>query len=141
MTFLFILGGVAALYTGWLMFRLAALALPLYAGIGCTLALLDHGKGYGLAIAGGVALGAAMLLGGQQLLAMIRMPLLRALLLILFAVPAGFAGYQAANAIADLVIGKGPVRTALSLVAALLTASVAARGLGAAPPARDDDAR
>ena len=141
MTFLIILGGVAALYLGWLMFRLASLALPLYAGIGCTLALLDHGTGYALAIAGGFALGAAILLGGQQVLAMVRSPLLRAMVILLFAVPAGFAGYQGAGAMAALVVGKGAIHMSLSLIAALLTASAAARGLGAAPQRRGDDAR
>ena len=46
MTFMIILGAVAAIYIAILMFRLASVALPLYAGIGTTLYLIDRDLGY-----------------------------------------------------------------------------------------------
>src|SRR3546814_2768895 len=52
-TLMSILGGVAALYLIWLLFRLATFALPVYSAVGAG--LFVHAQGYGTA---------AMLLAG-----------------------------------------------------------------------------
>lgn len=139
MTLALILGGAVALYLIWLLFRLAAYALPVYSALGTGLYLLEHHHGYGTAIAGGLAVGVAVLLVGQFLMAFARSPLLRFLVALLFAVPAGAAGYQAARGLGGMMIDPGAGLTALSLFAAALTASSAWRGLGS-PPTGDEGA-
>jgi len=141
-TFLIILGGVAAAYIAWLLFRFAALALPLGAGIASTLAMLDQGAGHGIAIGGGIAVAAATYVAGQQLFAKTRSPLLQAVLLILFAVPAGIAGFHGAAAIARMALGDGWVLVLLSAGTAVVAAIGACRHLRAKSSRhRDTDLR
>ena len=102
MTFMIILGAVAGVYLLWLMFRLAALALPVYAGIAAALLLRDANHGYIEAIAAGLVVGGAIWFAGNALLAIARSPLLRLAVAALFAVPAGFAGYLLAYSVAEL---------------------------------------
>src|SRR3546814_20499565 len=99
MTIFLILGAVAGLYVLALLFRLASYALPVYAGLTCAFLLLGHDVGYLGAILGGLAAGIATLLIGQGLIAFIRSPMLRAGIALLFAIPAGLAGFSAAHAL------------------------------------------
>ncbi len=138
MTFLIILGGVAAAYMAWLLFRFASLALPVGVGIACTLALLDQGAEYGLAICGGIAVAAAIHVAGQQLFAMARSPLLRAVVLMLFAIPAGVAGFHGAASIGHMAFGDGWVLDLLSAGAAAIAAIGACGHLRAMSSRRAD---
>jgi hypothetical protein len=137
-TFLIILGGVAAAYIAWLLFRFAALALPLGAGIACALAMLDHGAGHALAIGSGIAVAAAIHLAGQRLFATARSPLLRAVLLMLFAIPAGTAGFHGAASVGRMAFGDGWVLDLLSVGAAAVAAVGACRHLRAMASGRAD---
>lgn len=132
MTLLLILGGIAALYLIWLLFRAAAFALPLYAGAGA--AFLLHGQGYGMAavLAAGFMVGLLVHLTGQLFYASIRSPLLRALVALLFAAPAGFAGYQAVTGLVGLAIDNTVWLHGLAFAGGLCTASSAWRRLGRA---------
>lgn len=135
MTFMIILGGIAGLYLILLMFRLAAIALPLYAGIGAGLWMLDRGFGYGASIASGLLLGTLILLAGRFLCAALP-PLWRGLVALLFALPAGFAGYQAAKGLGGLALSDGAFLECLAITGALITAAAAWRSLGAPQDAR-----
>lgn len=131
MTLMIILGGVAALYLIWLLFRLAAFALPVYAAAGVGLYL--HTQGYGIAatLAAGFMTGVIVHLTGRALFASIGSPVLRFLLASLFAAPAGFAGYHAMTGLALLMVDDGFWVRCLSVAAGLATASAAWRSLGA----------
>ncbi|MGB3846715.1 MAG: hypothetical protein WA940_12665 [Sphingopyxis sp.] len=131
MTFIIILGAAAAIYIAMLMFRLAAVALPLYAGTGTSIFLAGRGFGYPASITAGLLVGAFILVAGRSLCAVLP-PLYRAIVAAMFAGPAGFAGYQAAKGLAGLAIGEGFTLEALGLAGALVAAVAAWRGLGTA---------
>lgn len=134
MTFMIILGAVAGVYLLWLMFRLATFALPAYAGIAVVLLLHDAAYGYAAAIAAGIAVGGGTWLIGQTSFALVRSPILRFGVAAIFAVPAGFAGYQLFHAVAELAGADGAVLLSASLAGAGATASAAWAGLSAREP-------
>lgn len=136
-TLMIILGGVAALYLIWLLFRLATFALPVYSAIGA--ALLIHTQGYGTAamLLAGFTTGLIVYLTGQAVFVTVRSPLLRFLVALLFAVPAAFAGYQAMTGLLGLMIDDGVWAKCLAVGGGLATASAAWRSLsGTAPPSK-----
>jgi len=131
MTFMIILGAAAAIYIAMLMFRLAAVALPLYAGIGTSIYLVGRDFGYPTSIAAGMLVGAFILVAGRTLCAVLP-PFYRTIVAAAFAVPAGFAGYQAAKGLAGLAMGEGYMLEALGIAGAVAAAVAAWRGLGTA---------
>ncbi|KQZ61228.1 hypothetical protein ASD67_18420 [Sphingopyxis sp. Root1497] len=138
MTFILLLGGAAAIYIAMLMFRLAAVALPLYAGIGISIYLIGRDFGYPASIAAGLLVGALILVAGRALCAVLP-PYYRAIVAGAFAGPAGFAGYQAAKGLAGLAIGGGYALEVLGFAGALAAAVAAWRGLGTAGRHRTRD--
>ena len=129
MTIFLILGAVAGRYVLALLFRLASYALPVYAGLTCAFLLLGHDVGYLGAILGGLAAGIATLLIGQGLIAFIRSPMLRAGIALLFAIPAGFAGFQAAHALGSLATDNSMLLAILGYIAAMATSLSAWRSV------------
>ena len=129
MTILLILGAAAGLYMLWLILRLASLALPVYVAIGTGFALLRHEYSYPAAILAAFGAGVATLLIGQLLIAFIRSPLLRLGIALLFAIPAAFAGYQAAHSLGSLAISSNSVLAVLGLIAAIATSASAWRSV------------
>ncbi|WP_298196671.1 hypothetical protein [Novosphingobium sp.] len=129
MTFLLILGAVAGLYMLALLFRLASYALPVYTGIGCAFLLLRHDYGHLAAIAGGLSAGISTLLLGQYLIALVRSPLLRSGIALLFAIPAAIAGFQAAHALGSLATDDGALLAVFGSIAALATSFSAWRSV------------
>lgn len=125
MTIFLVLGLFAGLYMFWLLFSLAVYALPLYAGIG--LAFWMHGAGFGYApsILAGVAAGFATLFAGQLLFALSGSSQMRLAIALLFAVPAGVAGYHAVHGVIVLVIDPGAAPTILSWLGATFIAATA----------------
>src|SRR3546814_3063469 len=94
MTIFLVLGLFAGLYLLWLLFRLAVYALPVASGISLAFWMRDHDSGYLAAILGAFAAGVAVLVIGQFLFTVIRSPIVRLAIALLFAIPAGIAGYQ-----------------------------------------------
>jgi hypothetical protein len=129
MTILLILGAAAGLYMLWLIFRLASLALPVYVAIGTGFALLRHEYSYPAAILAAFGAGVATLLIGQLLIAFIRSPLLRLGIALLFAIPAAFAGCQAAHSLGSLATSSRSVLAVLGLIAAIATSASAWRSV------------
>ena len=114
MTIILVLGLCAGLYMLWLLFNLAAYALPLYAGLGVCISLLHQGYGFLPSISAGFLVGIATLVVGQLLFELVRSPTLRTAIAILFVTPAGFAGYQLVHGIAGLAISSGITLTVSS---------------------------
>lgn len=133
MTFMIILGAVAAVFIVLLLFRLAALALPVYAGIGTGFWMLERGSGYGLSFAAGLLAG-AMILGLGRILCSSLPPPIRLPVALSFAVPAAFAGYQAASGLAALAVAEGQALNWLGIVGAAVGAFGAWRSLAGPPP-------
>lgn len=129
MTIFLILGAAAGLYMLWLLFRLASLALPVYVAVGTGFALLRHDYSYPAAIFTAFGAGIATLLVGQFLIAFIRSPLLRLGIALLFAIPAAFAGYQAAHSLGSLATSNSSVLAVLGLIAAIATSVSAWRSV------------
>lgn len=136
MTLFLILGIIAALYVVWLIFRAAAYALPVCAGIALGLHLVETGHGHGAAILAGFGAGIAVLLLGQLLIAFLPSTALRLVIVAIFTVPAGFAGYQVGNALGGLWLGQGMLLTLTSGLSGLIAAVSAWRSL--ALPMGDD---
>lgn len=134
-TLMIILGGVAALYLIWLLFRLAAFALPVYSAVGAGLFVHTQGYGTSAMLLVGFTTGLIVYLTGQAVFVSVRSPLLRFLVALLFAVPAGFAGYQAMTGLLGLMIEDGIWTSCLAIFAGLATASAAWRSLAGAAPA------
>lgn len=139
MTLFLIFGIIAALYVVWLMFRAAAYALPVYAGIALGLHLVETGHGYGAAIVAGFGAGIAVLLLGQLLIAFLPSTALRLLVVAIFMVPAGFAGYQVGNALGSRLMEQGLVLTLASALSGLV-AALSAWGSLALPVGVDEGA-
>lgn len=140
MTLMIILGSMAALYLIWLLFRLAAFALPVYSAIGAGLFVHTQGYGTTAMLLAGFATGLIVVLAGRAVFASVRSPLLRFLVVLLFAVPAGFAGYQAMTGLLGLLIEVGVWANWLAVAGGLATASAAWRGLAGAAPASEASA-
>src|SRR3546814_13922739 len=74
----------------------------------------DHDYGYLAAILGGFAVGVAVLVIGQFLFTVIRSPIVRLAIALLFAIPAGIAGYHAVQEIGRASCREKCVSTCIS---------------------------
>jgi hypothetical protein len=129
MTIILILGVFAGLYVLWLVFSLAIYALPLWAGVTTAFFMHNHGQSLVASILGGFAVAILILAGGQVLFSTVRSPLARLGLALLYAVPAGIAGYHAVYGIGTMAIGAGAIVTILSWIGAFVIAAAAWRRL------------
>jgi hypothetical protein len=99
---------VAALgFCCWLLFNLVVYALPCFVGVSAGFWSYHHGSGIPVAMLVGILAAAMTLVVGQFAFATLRTPLARITLALLFAAPAGFAGYYAALGLARDA-GAGP---------------------------------
>lgn len=144
LTLMIILGGGAALYFIWLLFRLATCALPVYSAVGAGLFLHTQGYGTTAMLLAGFTAGMTVELAGQAVFAMVGSPRLRFLVALLFAVPAGFAGHQVMTGLLGMLIADGGWTNCLAIAAGLATASAAWRSLtgpGPAPAVQGEHAK
>ena len=105
----------------WLLFTLAIYALPFLAGLTAGLAAFDSGGGVVGALIVGFLAGGATLALGQIGFATTRTPLIRAIIGLLYAVPATVAGYQVSFALAGVGMSTGEWQTAFAVVGAVLS--------------------
>ncbi len=109
----------------WLLFTLAVYALPFFVGLAVAFAAYHAGYGvFGSAVIAIIA-GAAVLALGQLAFAQVRTPILRALIALVFAVPAAIAGYHATLGIAQFCITSTPLSHILAVVGAALVGGTA----------------
>ncbi len=125
MTIFLVLGLFAGLYLLWLLFRLAVYALPVGTGIGLAFWMHDHGYDYLAAILGGFTAGIAVTVVGQFLFTAIRSPTARLAISLLFAIPAGIAGYHAVHGVIGLAIDPGMMLSTLSWIGGVTIAVTA----------------
>lgn len=120
-----ILSVFAIAFFCWLLFTLAVYALPFYAGL--MAAFTAYHYGYGVLGSGLIAIvvGACVLALGQILFAAVRVPILRACIALVFAIPAAVAGYYATLGIAHNCIPAGALSQILAFVGAALVGSTA----------------
>ena len=78
----------------WLLFTLAVYALPFFVAMTAGFAALHSGAGVIGAIVVGIVVGIVTLAAGQLSFAIVRLPVIRAAIALLFAVPAAVAGYH-----------------------------------------------
>jgi hypothetical protein len=104
----------------WLLFTLAIYALPFLAGMTAGLAAFHSGAGVIGALIVGFLAGGATLALGQIAIATTRTPLIRAVIGLLYAVPATVASYEVSFALAGMGMSAGGWQTAFAVVGAVL---------------------
>ena len=144
-TTMIIIGIVLALvglaYLCWLLFALAVYALPLFAGVTAGLATYHSGSGPIGAIIVGLIASSVTLVLGQIAFTTLRSPLIRAVIALLFVVPAAIAGYHAALGLAHIGIPADGWRQAVAVAGAIIVAATAwARMVLSAPRPTPDKA-
>ena len=109
----------------WLLFTLAVYAPPFFVGLTAGLAAFHSGAGVIGALIVGVLAGGATLVIGQIAFATVRTPLIRVLIGLLYAVPAGIAGYHASLGLAEIGVPSENWREAFAIVGAVLVGATA----------------
>ncbi len=109
----------------WLLFMLAVYALPLLAGTTAGLVAFHSGSGVIGAIIIGVLAGGATLAIGQVVFATVRIPLIRSLIGLVYAVPASVAGYHATLGLSHIGVPSEGWREAFAVVGAFLVGGTA----------------
>jgi hypothetical protein len=119
----------------WLLFTLAVYTLLFFASMTAGLAAFHSGSGMVGALIVGVLAGGATLAIGQIVFATVRTPLFRAVIGILYAVPATIAGYHATLGFAHIGVPSEGWREAFAVVGAVLVGGTAwARMMLFVPP-------
>ena len=127
----------------WLLFSLAVYALPFCVGMTIAFAALHGGSGVLIAFGVGAVAGGITLALGRIAFAAARPPFIRAVIGLLYAVPAALAGYHLSYGLAGISMTDESWRAAFALVGAgligvtafsrmaLIGPPAAWRGLGA----------
>jgi hypothetical protein len=109
----------------WLLFTLAVYALPFFAGLSAGLAAFHSGAGVIGALIVGVLAGGATLAIGQIAFATIRIPLIRAAIGLLYAIPAAIAGYHATLGLAQISVPSEAWREVFAAIGSVLVGGTA----------------
>jgi len=120
-----VLAFVGLAYLCWLLFALAIYALPFFVGVTAGLATFHRGSGPIAAIIVGAIASSIALIVGQIALTTLRSPLIRAVIALLFVVPAAVAGYHAALGLAHVGIPADGWRQAVAIAGAIIVAVTA----------------
>ena len=112
-------------YLCWLIFALAVDALPLFAGVTAGLAAYQSNSGPIAAIAVAAIVSVIVLLAGQIAFRTLRSTPVRAVIALLFAVPAAVAGYHAAHGLAHIVVPIEGWRQTMAIAGAIMVATIA----------------
>lgn len=118
----------------WMLFSVAIYALPCAAGFWAFLATYHSGAGPIGAIAIGVIAGAATFAAGQFALANSHNPLTRALIALVFTVPAAIAGYSVAAGLAGIGISSHAWDVTFGILGGFMASCTAWVRLAGTPP-------
>ena len=118
----------------YLLFAAATYVLPLYAGLTAGFAALHVGTSVTSALLIGIGAFLLVIMLGHMATQLLPSRKAQVAVALLFAVPAAVAGFQVTSALLHLG-GVGDWRVALSLAAALVTGTVAAKRYQALPRA------
>jgi hypothetical protein len=108
-----------------LLFALAIYALPTFAGLSAGLAAFHGEAGVTGAVTVGLLVGGATLAFGQFAFSGTRTPLIRALIGLVYGVPAAIAGYQVSFALAGIGMPSSAWQTAFAVVGAVVSGCTA----------------
>jgi hypothetical protein len=120
-----VLSFVALAYLCWLLFALAVYALPTLAGVAVGLVTYHSGSGPMAAIIVGAIASGVALLTGRFAFTMVRSPLIRAVIALVFAIPAALAGYHAALGLAHIGAATNGWQQAIAVMGAIIVAVTA----------------
>jgi len=109
----------------WLIFTLAVYALPFFIGLTAGMAALHSGAGTLGALLVGIATGTITIAIGQIAFAVVRSPLLRAVIAAAFAVPAAIAGYHTVLGLSQIGVPSLVWREMFGLIGALFIGGTA----------------
>ena len=104
----------------WLLFTLAIYALPFFVGLTAAFAAFHSGAGVIGAFLIGCFAGGAALAFGQIAFATFRSPLVRWVIALIYAVPAGIAGYHATLGLAQIGVPSTAWQEVFALVGAVV---------------------
>jgi hypothetical protein len=121
----------------WVLFTLAIYALPFF--VGMTAGLYARGAGFGPlgplgAIGLGIVAAAFVLVIGQGIFSLVRTPILRIAVALIFAVPAALAGYYATFGLSGLTMTSDLWRQVFAVIGAVAIGATAWTRLAASPP-------
>jgi phosphate starvation-inducible membrane PsiE len=117
----------------WLMFAAAVYALPCAVGVSVFLHAQQAGAGALGAIVLGVLAGAIVLVIGRAVFALVRGPILRVAVALIFAVPAAIAGYFMISGLSGLAVPSAGFQHAFAILGAIAVGITAWLRLAAAP--------
>lgn len=135
-----VLGFLGLGFLCWLLFTLAVYALPFFAGMTAGLAAFQSGAGITGAFIVGILTGGATLAFGQIAFGTSRTPLTRAMIGLVYAVPAAIAGYQVSFALAGIGMSPGGWQQAFAVIGAILAGITAFSRLTLSVPPSDGQA-
>jgi len=115
----------------WVLFNLAVYALPFFVAVSAGMLAYQTGAGAAGAIIVSLFAGAAALVLGQKLFAVVHSPALRAVVAALYAAPAAVAGYHAAHGIAAMGSPSASWHELLSVAGGVVISLVAWSRIGA----------
>ena len=121
----------------WPLFTLAIYALPTFAGLTAGLAAFHSGAGVIGALIVGLLVGGAILALGQFAFAVTRTPLIRAIVGLLYGVPAAIDGYHVSFALAGIGMPGSVWQTAFAVVGAVVSGCTAFSRLAQLVPPPD----
>ena len=109
----------------WLIFALAVYALPFFVGLTTGMAAFHSGAGVLGALLFGIVAGAVTLAIGQIAFAVVRSPVLRAVIAAAFAIPAAIAGYHAVLGLSQIGVPSLVWREVFAWIGALFVGGTA----------------
>lgn len=118
----------------WLLFTLAIYALPFF--VGMTVGLYAHQAGSGPlgAFCLGLVAGASVFVVGHTIFSLVRTPILRVPVALMFVVPAALAGYYTTFGLAGLTMTSELWRRVFAVIGAVVIGATAWTRLAASPP-------
>lgn len=118
----------------WVLFTLAIYASPFF--VGMTVGLYAHESGIGPlgAIGLGIVVAAFVLIIGQTIFSLVRTPILRIAVALMFAAPAALAGYYATFGLSGLTMTSDIWRQVFAVIGAVVIGATAWMRLAASPP-------
>jgi len=124
----------------WVLFTLAIYALPFFVGMTVGLYVHESGTGPLGAIILGMVAAAFVVVIGQVVFSLVRTPILRIAIALMFAVPAAIAGYYATFGVSGLTMSSDIWRQVFGVIGALVTGVAAWTRLAASSPGEPGEA-
>jgi hypothetical protein len=119
----------------WLLYSAAIYALPLLVGLTIFFHAEQAGAGTLGAIVLGFGTGVLVLIAGRTVFSLVRRPILRVAVALIFAIPAVVAGYSTTLGLSSLAVPSAGFQHAFAIAGALAVSVTTWLRLAASPPA------